>query len=409
MSEPTTPVAQAAPPPAAGGRSHRLGVIPGDGIGPEVTDAALTVLDAAQQRFGFTTERTEVPLGADNYLSTGELLTTGAIEALRAQDAILFGAIGSPRVTPGVLERGIILALRAELRQAINLRPVRLYPGVPTPISGLTPERCDLVVVRENSEGSYVGGGTTVHRGTPAAVATQGSVNTWYAVHRAVDFAFRLAAERRRRVTLCHKTNVLVDAGALWLEVVEEVAARHPDVEHDYVHVDAMCMHLPVAPERFDVVVTDNLFGDIITDLGAVLQGGLGVAASGNLNIEGSAPSMFEPVHGSAPDIQGQGLANPAGAALSLALCLASLGEGEAAAAVESATAGVLAELPALSGAGMGALTPELGERIAEAVAGNGADGGPSAPSGGGAAGLSGPSLMTQLAAVQAGLSGQNA
>ncbi|QDO90460.1 3-isopropylmalate dehydrogenase [Ornithinimicrobium ciconiae] len=380
-------------------RSHRLGVIPGDGIGPEVTEAALSILDAAQGRFGFTTERTEVPLGADTYLSTGELLTADAVTQLRGQDAILFGAIGSPKVTPGVLERGIILALRAELRQAINLRPVRLYPGVPTPIAGLTPQRCDLVVVRENSEGSYVGGGSTVHRGTPAAVATQGSVNTWYAVHRAVDFAFRLAAQRRGRVTLCHKTNVLVDAGALWLAVVDEVAARFPDVEHDYVHVDAMCMHLPVAPERFDVVVTDNLFGDIITDLGAVLQGGLGVAASGNLNIEGSAPSMFEPVHGSAPDIQGQGLANPAGAALSLALCLASLGEGQAAAAVESATAEVLSGLPALSGAGMGASTAELGERIAALVteAGDGD---------GAAGGLAGPSLMTQLAAVQAGLSG---
>ncbi len=375
---------------AAETRSHRLAVIGGDGIGPEVTAAALTVLDAAEARFGFTTERTDVPLGADNYLDTGELLTPEAVELLRGHDTILFGAIGSPRVTPGILERGVILALRAELRQAINLRPVRLYPGVPTPIAGLTPERCDLVVVRENSEGSYVGGGSTVHRGTPGAVATQGSTNTWYAVHRAVDFAFRLAQQRRRRVTLCHKTNVLVEAGALWSDVVEEVAARFPDVEHDYVHVDAMCMHLPVSPERFDVVVTDNLFGDIITDLGAVLQGGLGVAASGNLNLDGSAPSMFEPVHGSAPDIAGRGWANPAGAALSLALCLASLGEGDAAAAVESATARVLAELPELSGAGMGGSTAELGERIAAAVQ----DSGEGVQS----------SLMTQLAAVQAGL-----
>ena len=379
-------------PEGAAGRSHTLAVIGGDGIGPEVTAAALTILDAAQDRFGFSTVRTQVPLGADAYLETGDLLTPEAIEVLRGDDTILFGAIGSPKVTPGILERGIILALRAELRQAINLRPVRLYPGVPTPIAGLTPERCDLVVVRENSEGPYVGGGSMVHRGTPGAVATQGSTNTWYAVHRAVDFAFRLAARRRGRVTLCHKTNVLVDAGALWLDVVEEVAARFPDVEHDYVHVDAMCMHLPVSPERFDVVVTDNLFGDIITDLGAVLQGGLGVAASGNLNIDGSAPSMFEPVHGSAPDIAGRGWANPAGAGLSLALCLASLGEGEAAAAVESATAGVLADLPELSGAQMGASTAELGERIAAAV--RTGDGGVES------------SLMAQLAAVQADLAG---
>ncbi|MCK0112297.1 3-isopropylmalate dehydrogenase [Ornithinimicrobium sp. F0845] len=387
-------MSQSVAPSAAAGtgtvRSHRLAVIGGDGIGPEVTQAALTVLDAAQGRFGFTTERTEVPLGADTYLATGDLLTPDAVEQLRAHDAILFGAIGSPRVTPGILERGIILALRAELHQAINLRPVRLYPGVPTPVAGLTPDRCDLVVVRENSEGSYVGGGSTVHRGTRAAVATQGSTNTWYAVHRAVDFAFRLAEQRRGRVTLCHKTNVLTEAGALWLAVVDEVADRFPSVEHDYVHVDAMCMHLPVSPERFDVVVTDNLFGDIITDLGAVLQGGLGVAASGNLNIEGSAPSMFEPVHGSAPDIQGRGWANPAGAALSLALCLASLGEGAAAAAVESVTAGVLAELPALSGEAMGASTTELGERIAAGVAQDTGD--------------VESSLMTQLAAVQAGL-----
>lgn len=374
-------------------RSHRLAVIGGDGIGPEVTEAALTVLDAAQERFGFSTQRTQVSLGADTYLATGDLLTPEAISTLRGHDAILFGAIGSPKVTPGILERGIILALRAELEQAINLRPVRLYPGVPTPITGLTPERCDLVVVRENSEGSYVGGGSTVHRGTKAAVATQGSTNTWYAVHRAVDFAFRLAQQRRGRVTLCHKTNVLTEAGALWSSVMSEVAEQFPDVEHDYVHVDAMCMHLPVSPERFDVVVTDNLFGDIITDLGAVLQGGLGVAASGNLNIGGSAPSMFEPVHGSAPDIAGQGLANPAGAALSLALCLASLGEGEAAAAVESATAGVLAQLPALSGEAMGASTAQLGERIAAAVTHGGQEEGISS------------SLMTQLAAVQAGLS----
>ncbi|MDQ3357422.1 MAG: 3-isopropylmalate dehydrogenase [Actinomycetota bacterium] len=390
--------------------NHRLAVIPGDGVGPEVTQAALTVLDAAQERFGFTTERTLVPLGADHYLASGELLTEQVITELRGHDAILFGAIGSPRVPPGVLERGVILALRAALRQAINLRPVRLYPGVPTPIAGLTPERCDLVVVRENTEGSYVGTGTTVHRGTHAAVATQESVNTWYAVHRAVDFAFRLAQQRRRKVTLCHKTNVLVEAGALWLAVMEEVSARYPEVETDYVHVDAICMYLPTAPERFDVVVTDNLFGDIVTDLGAVLQGGLGVAASGNLNIEGTAPSMFEPVHGSAPDIAGRGWANPAGALLSSALCLACLGEGEAAAAVESATAAVLGELPALAGEAMGASTTEVADRVAQRLAdgdtGRGRSGG--APSGGDPSGHGHPggdgavtsSLMVQLAAV---------
>jgi 3-isopropylmalate dehydrogenase len=370
--------------------THRLAVLPGDGVGPEVTEAALAVLDAAEQRFGFATARTTVPLGADHYLETGELLSDDTVAGLRESDAILFGAVGSPRVPPGVLERGVILALRGAMRQAVNLRPVRLYPGVPTPIAGLTPERCDIVVVRENTEGSYVGGGSFLHRGTSAAVATQDSVNTWYAVHRAVDFAFRLARLRRGRLTLCHKTNVLVHAGGLWSDVVAEVGRSFTDVEVDYVHVDALCMHLPTAPERFDVIVTDNLFGDIVTDLGAVLAGGLGVAASGNLNLDGGAPSMFEPIHGSAPDIAGRGWANPAGAVLSLALCLASLGEGEAAAAVEGATASVLAELPALAGAAMGASTAELGKRIAERVAA-------------GAPGVA-SSLAGQLAEVQAGL-----
>jgi 3-isopropylmalate dehydrogenase len=349
-------------------RRHTLAVLPGDGVGPEVTRAALTVLDAAQDRFGFGTERTEVPLGADHYLETGELLTAAVVDQLKAHDAILFGAIGSPRVTPGVLERGIILALRGAMRQAINLRPVRLYPGVPTPVQGLTPERCDLVIVRENTEGAYVAQGSRVHEGTRAWTAVQESVNTWYAVERAVDFAFRLAAVRRGRLTLCHKTNVLVEAGRLWTAVMDSVGERYPEVETDYVHVDAMCMHLPVSPERFDVVVTDNLFGDIVTDLGAVLQGGLGVAASANLTFEPDATSMFEPIHGSAPDIAGRGWANPAGACLSLAMLLGQLGEGEAAAAVEAATAAVLAELPALAGEAMGASTAELGERIAQVL-----------------------------------------
>ena len=376
-------------------RRHTLAVLPGDGVGPEVTEAALTVLDAAEQRFGFTTRQTLVPLGADHHLATGELLPDETVASLREHDAILFGAIGSPRVTPGVLERGIILALRGAMRQAINLRPVRLYPGVPTPIAGLTPERCDLVIVRENTEGAYVAQGSSVHVGTPAWTAVQESMNTWYAVERTVDFAYRLASVRRRRLTLCHKTNVLVEAGRLWTAVMESVGERYPDVQTDYVHVDAMCMHLPVSPERFDVVVTDNLFGDIVTDLGAVLQGGLGVAASGNLNIEGTGTSMFEPIHGSAPDIAGRGWANPAGAVLSLALLLGHLGEGEAAAAVEAAAAAVLAELPALAGPDMGASTGELGERIARAVASGETRTGSVPP-------LEG-SLMGQLATVLAG------
>jgi 3-isopropylmalate dehydrogenase len=374
-------------------RAHRLAVIPGDGVGPEVNGAAMTVLDAAEQTFGFATERTVLPLGAEHYRQTGQLLTEEHIDTLREQDAIVFGAVGSPAVTPGILERGIILALRASMAQAINLRPVRLYPGVATPISGLTPQRCDLVVVRENTEGAYVGTGSMVHRGTPAAVATQESITTWYACERAMEFAFALAMQRRRRVTLCHKTNVLVQAGALWLSVLETVSARYPQVETDYVHVDAMCMHLPVHPERFDVVITDNLFGDIVTDLGAVVQGGLGVAASANLNLDGTGTSMFEPIHGSAPDIAGRGVANPVGATLSLALCLASLGEAEAAAAVEAATVHVLGGLPAPGGPEMGQSTEQVAEQIAERVCIAAADSTTAAPPDSG-------SLMTQLAAV---------
>lgn len=346
---------------------YSLAVLPGDGIGPEVVSCALRVLDAAEARYGFTTDRTEYSAGASHYLETGELFA--ALEAdLRNADAILFGSMGDPRVTPGVLERGFILEMRQRFQQAANVRPVRLYPGVPTPISGLTPERCDLVIVRENTEGAYVGEGSTVHAGTKNAVAMQESLNTRAGIERVVDYSFRLALGRRKKLTLCHKTNILVAAGQLWQDVVTDLSARYPEVAVDYVHVDAMCFHLPLTPERFDVVVTDNLFGDIITDLGAMVQGGMGVAASANLNLDGSAPSMFEAIHGSAPDIVGTGWANPAGQILSLALLLGHLGEGEAAQAIEAATVQVLGSLPALSGAEMGETTAEIGERIARIV-----------------------------------------
>ena len=348
-------------------RSHSIAILPGDGIGPEVVSCALEVLDAAETRYDFTTTRREYAAGANHYLETGELFAE-LQEQLRGADAILFGSMGDPRVTPGILERGFILEMRQRFQQAANVRPVRLYPGVPTPIAGLTPERCELVIVRENTEGAYVGSGSTVHAGTPNAVAMQESLNTRAGIERVVDFSFRLALGRRKKLTLCHKTNILVAAGQLWQEVVADVAKRYPEVETDYVHVDAMCFHLPLTPERFDVVVTDNLFGDIITDLGAVIQGGLGVATSANLNLDGSAPSMFEAIHGSAPDIAGKGWANPSGAILSLALMLGHLGEGEAAQAIEAATVEVLGSLPALAGADMGATTAELGARIADIV-----------------------------------------
>jgi 3-isopropylmalate dehydrogenase len=346
---------------------YSIAVLPGDGIGPEVTGCALRVLDAAEARYGFATERTTYAAGANHYLETGELFD--ALEDdLRDKDAILFGSMGDPRVTPGILERGFILEMRQRFQQAANVRPVRLYPGVPTPIAGLTPERCDLVIVRENTEGAYVGSGSTVHKGTKNAVAMQESINTRAGIERVVDFSFRLALGRRKKLTLVHKTNILVAAGQLWQEVVDDLALRYPEVETDYVHVDAMCFHLPLTPERFDVVVTDNLFGDIITDLGAVIQGGLGVATSANLNLDGSAPSMFEAIHGSAPDIAGKGWANPAGAILSLAMLLGHLGEGEAAQAIEAATVQVLGSLPALAGEGMGASTEEIGARVAEII-----------------------------------------
>ncbi|WP_157884053.1 3-isopropylmalate dehydrogenase [Arthrobacter alpinus] len=349
-------------------RHYRLAVVPGDGIGPEVTQSALTVLDAAEQLFGFTTERDHIAAGAKHYVATGELFSPGIEEQLRANDAILFGSMGDPSVAPGILERGFILTMRQAFEQAVNLRPVRLYPGVKTPIAGLTPDRCDLVIVRENTEGAYVGRGSTVHAGTPNAVAVQESVNTRAGVERVVDYAFRLASARRKKLTLCHKTNILVEAGKLWQDTVNDLAPKYPDVELDYVHVDAMCFHLPIAPERFDVVVTDNLFGDIITDLGAVIQGGLGVASSANLNLDDSAPSMFEAIHGSAPDIAGKGYANPAGAILSLAMCLAHLGEDQAALAVESATVNILGTMEGLSGPDMGGNTQEIGQRVAEAL-----------------------------------------
>ena len=348
--------------------THNIAVIRGDGIGPEVIEASLKVLDAAESTFGFSTERMDVEAGAKHYLRTSELWTPELELRLRGQDAILFGAMGDPAVAPGILERGFILEMRRTFQQAVNLRPVKLYPGVKTPISGLTPERCDMIIVRENTEGAYVGRGSTVHAGTPYAVAVQESVNTRVGVERVVDFSFRLAQRRRGKLTLCHKTNILVEAGRLWQDTVNDLSKRYPDVELDYVHVDAMCFHLPISPERFDVVVTDNLFGDIITDLGAVIQGGLGVASSANLNLDGSAPSMFEAIHGSAPDIAGRGWANPIGSILSTAMMLAHLGEEEAAQAVEAAAVHVLSQLPAPSGAGMGRSTSELGLEIAALV-----------------------------------------
>ncbi len=347
---------------------HRVAVIPGDGVGTEVTAEALKVLDAAANRFGFTTERTEYDLGGRRYLSTGEVLPSSVQAELDGHDAILLGAVGTPDVPPGVLERGLLLKLRFDFDLYINLRPVKLYEGVPTPIAGLTPDRCDMVVIRENTEGMYTGVGGVFKKGTPLEIATQESINSRYGVERAVRFAFDLAAERRNHLTLCHKTNVLTFAADLWQRTVNEVAGDYPTVAVDYVHVDAACLYLVTSPERFDVMVTDNLFGDIVTDLGAAVQGGLGMAASGNLNPSGDHPSMFEPVHGSAPDIAGNGWANPVAAVFSTAMCLAHLGHRDAATAVEVAAASVLPELETMGGPDMGMSTAQIGDMIAERV-----------------------------------------
>ena len=350
--------------------THSIAVIGGDGVGPEVTVEALKALEAASSRFGFTLDQTNYDLGGDRYLRTGEVLPDGVEEELRGFDGILLGAVGTPGVPPGVLERGLLLKLRFDFDLYVNLRPVKLLPGAPTPIAGLTPDRCDLVVVRENTEGLYAGAGGHLFRDTPQEVATQESLNTRHGVERVVRDAFaRAAARPRRHLTLCHKTNVLTYAGDLWSRTVAEVGGEHPEVTVDYVHVDAACLYLVTSPERFDVVVTDNLFGDIVTDLGAAVQGGLGFAASGNIDPERRGPSMFEPVHGSAPDIAGKGLANPVAAVLSAALCLDHLGEADAARSLEAAVAAVVPTLGVTGDDGMGYSTSQIGDRIAAAVA----------------------------------------
>jgi 3-isopropylmalate dehydrogenase len=314
--------------------STRLAVIAGDGIGPEVVAEGLKVLDAVLPGV----ERTEYDLGARRYNATGETLPDGVVDELRGHDAILLGAIGDPTVPPGVLERGLLLRLRFLLDHHVNLRPVRLFPGVTGPLAG--DRAIDMVVVREGTEGPYVGNGGRLREGTPHEVATETSLNTAFGVERVVRDAFtRAQARERRHLTLVHKTNVLVHAGGLWKRVFDEVAVEFPDVRTDYQHVDAASMFFVTSPERFDVVVTDNLFGDILTDIGAAIGGGIGLAASGNIDATRTNPSMFEPVHGSAPDIAGQGKADPTATVLSVALLLEHLGHGNAARRVEAAVA----------------------------------------------------------------------
>jgi 3-isopropylmalate dehydrogenase len=323
--------------------NYSIALIPGDGIGTEVVAEAIKVLQAVAPKAGFTFETTEYDLGAKRYKATGELLPDYVIEELRSADAILLGAIGDPSVAPGILERGVLLPLRFTMDHHVNLRPVKLYEGVTGPLAGKGPQDIDFIVCREGTEGPYVGVGGTLRKDTPQEVATEVSVNTAFGVERIVRDAFERASRRpRKKVTLVHKTNVLVFAGNLWERTFNRVALEFPEVTTDYLHVDAASMFFLTNPERFDVLVTDNLFGDIVTDIGAAIVGGIGLAASGNIDPSRKNPSMFEPVHGSAPDIAGLGKADPTATVMSLAMLLDHVGESQGAHWIEQ---GVAADL----------------------------------------------------------------
>jgi len=342
----------------------KLAVVRGDGIGTEVVEQGLAVLDAALAGTDLEVTTTELDLGAARWHRTGETLTDEDLATIREHDAILLGAVGDPHVPSGVLERGLLLRLRFELDHYVNLRPSKLFPGVATPLA--EPGEIDFVVVREGTEGPYVGNGGAIRVGTPHEVANEVSVNTAFGVERVVRYAFAQAAARpRKKLTLVHKHNVLVHAGHLWRRTVEAVNAEFPEVTVDYLHVDAATIFLVTDPARFDVIVTDNLFGDILTDLAAAVTGGIGLAASGNVNPDRTAPSMFEPVHGSAPDIAGQGKADPTATVLSVALLLEHLGQPEAAAKIHAAVAADIAER-----AGRVRSTAEVGSALAARVAG---------------------------------------
>ena len=347
------------------GERHRLGVIPGDGTGPEVVGEALKVLGAV----GVPVELVEFDLGGERYLRTGEVLPDDELARLREMDAVLLGAVGDPRIKPGILERDLLLQIRFELDQYVNLRPVIRYPGVKTLVPSHGEDDVDFVVVRENSEGLYTGAGGFHRKGTEHEVAVQESINTRHGVERIVRYAFGLAEKRRRKLTLVHKTNVLTFAGDLYQRVVDEVgAADHPDVERDYVHVDAACIYFLDQPSRFDVIVTDNMFGDIITDLGAMIQGGMGIAAGGNINPDGV--SMFEPIGGTAPDHAGKATINPLAAIGAVQMLLSELGEGEAARRVDAGIRFACSKLHSMRAGEMGYSTSEVGDLVVEGIPG---------------------------------------
>ena len=336
----------------------KIAVLAGDGIGPEVMAEGLKVLRAVRD----DVETTDFDLGARRYLRNGELLTDADLDALKAHDAILLGAIGDPeRVPAGVLERGLLLPLRFKLDHYVNLRPSRLYPSSVSPLAN--PGDIDFVVVREGTEGLYAGNGGTLRQGTEHEVASEVSQNTYHGVSRVVRYAFELAKTRRKKLTLVHKTNVLVNAGGLWQRVVDELAPEFPEVEVDYNHIDAATIYMVQDPQRYDVIVTDNLFGDILTDLAGAVAGGVGLAASGNINAAKEFPSMFEPVHGSAPDIAGQGIADPTAMILSVVMMLRFLGDEGNAERIEAAVERDVAERGDAK-----VRTAEVGDRIAAAL-----------------------------------------
>ena len=336
----------------------KIAVLAGDGIGPEVMAEGLKVLRAVRD----DVETTDFDLGARRYLRNGDLLTDADLDALKAHDAILLGAIGDPeRVPAGVLERGLLLPLRFKLDHYVNLRPSRLYPSSVSPLAN--PGDIDFVVVREGTEGLYAGNGGTLRQGTEHEVASEVSQNTYHGVSRVVRYAFELAKTRRNKLTLVHKTNVLVNAGGLWQRVVDELAPEFPEVEVNYNHIDAATIYMVQDPQRYDVIVTDNLFGDILTDLAGAVAGGVGLASSGNINAAKEFPSMFEPVHGSAPDIAGQGIADPTAMILSVAMMLRFLGDEDNAARIEDAV-----ERDVASRGDAKVRTAEVGDRIAAAL-----------------------------------------
>lgn len=350
-------------------KKYKIAVVGGDGTGPEVVAEGIKVLNAVAEKSDFSLQYTDFNIGGEHYKATGEILTDKVKASLREHDSIFLGAIGHPDVKPGILEKGLLLNLRFDFDQYINLRPVKLYEGVETPLKDKKPEHIDFVVVRENTEGLYAGAGGTLKYGTPDEVAVQESINTRKGVERCVRYAFEYCRKRnkRKKLTLCGKTNVLTFAFDLWERTFHEVSREFPDIEIDYAHVDAICMWMVKNPEWFDVIVTDNMFGDIITDLGAMIQGGMGIAAGGNINPQGV--SMFEPIGGSAPKYTGKQVINPLAAIMAGQLMLETLGEQKAAERVEAAVQKVLREdIKDVAAGKMGYTTSEVGDLVAEFI-----------------------------------------